>query len=205
MPLLNDNDLDRLSREAADQYDVEQGTSGWETLERRLDAELPQDRRKRRLLLWWLLAGMLLLGGALWGWKPWQGTAGKESIAKKEQILTESNTRKESPNDLSGTPSPAETAKKENNTITGSNIPTAADAPQPGHTQARAIKQPPVTRSGQIQPQNTTAGPQLKSNTSATPLPTHTSVIPYTATKQDLPDSNDSVTRSNPVQTSSIQ
>ncbi len=77
MPLLNDNDLDRLSREAADQYDVEQTTSGWEALEQRLDKELPQDRRRRRLLLWWLLAGVLLLGGALWGLKPWKGTQEK--------------------------------------------------------------------------------------------------------------------------------
>lgn len=64
MPLLNDNELDRLSREAADQYDVEAGTSGWEAVQQRLDEEMPRKRR-RGLLLWWLLAGMLLLGG---GW-----------------------------------------------------------------------------------------------------------------------------------------
>ncbi|NML21010.1 PorT family protein [Pseudoflavitalea sp. G-6-1-2] len=64
MPLLNDNELDRLSREAADQYDVEVGTSGWEAVQQRLDEELPRKRR-RGFFFWWLLAGMLLLGG---GW-----------------------------------------------------------------------------------------------------------------------------------------
>lgn len=96
MPLLNDNDLDRLSREAAEQYDVEQTTSGWETLEQRLDKELPQNRRRRGLLLWWLLAGVLLLGGALWGLKPWKGTQEKNGITKKErteQVLTDRNNR----------------------------------------------------------------------------------------------------------------
>lgn len=206
MPLLNDNDLDRLSREAADQYDVEQGTSGWETLERRLDVELPQDRRRRRLLLWWLLAGVLLLGGALWGWKQWQGIDGKVSIAQKEQTLTESNNRKELHQEPSGTqkptaPQPA-ISKPNRNDIPGLLTQTAR---QTGNTQAGAPKLPPVITSGPDPIQNTDEDPQLKSLTNATPLPTNTSVITYTETRQDLPDRNDSVTRSNPVQTSSFQ
>lgn len=84
MPLPNDNELDRLSREAADQYDVEPGTSGWETLQKRLDEELPRKRR-RGLFFWWLLAGVLLLGG---GWLMWNRNIDSDSekpIAKTAQ------------------------------------------------------------------------------------------------------------------------
>ncbi|WP_276481169.1 porin family protein [Paraflavitalea pollutisoli] len=65
---LNDNDLDRLSREAADQYDVEPHTSGWEALEHRLNKELPpkEDKERRRFLFWLFLIVLLSGGGVLW-------------------------------------------------------------------------------------------------------------------------------------------
>lgn len=65
---LNDNDLDRLSREAADQYDVESGTSGWEALETRLNKELPlkQEKERRRFLFWLFLIVLLAGAGLLW-------------------------------------------------------------------------------------------------------------------------------------------
>lgn len=65
---LNDNDLDRLSRDAADQYDVESSTSGWEALENRLNKELPlKEEKERRRFLFWLFLIVLLAGaGLLW-------------------------------------------------------------------------------------------------------------------------------------------
>jgi hypothetical protein len=64
---LNDNDLDRLSREAAEQYDVDQSTSGWEALETRLNKELPlKEEKERRRFLFWLFFIVLLAGGSLW-------------------------------------------------------------------------------------------------------------------------------------------
>ncbi|MBO9565274.1 MAG: outer membrane beta-barrel protein [Niastella sp.] len=65
---LNDNDLDRLSREAAEQYDVEASTSGWETLENRLNRELPlkEEKERRRFLFWLFLIVLLAGGGLLW-------------------------------------------------------------------------------------------------------------------------------------------
>ncbi|AXY75243.1 porin family protein [Paraflavitalea soli] len=65
---LNDNDLDRMSREAADQFDVEQNTSGWEALENRLNRELPlkEDKERRRFLFWLFLIVLLAGGGLLW-------------------------------------------------------------------------------------------------------------------------------------------
>jgi len=65
---LNDNDLDRVSREAADQFDVEQNTSGWEALENRLNRELPlkEDKERRRFLFWLFFIVLLAGGGLLW-------------------------------------------------------------------------------------------------------------------------------------------
>ena len=65
MSPLNDKDLDRVSREAADQYDVGQSTSGWDALESRLNKEMPQDDRDRKRLLFFLLFMILLTGGGL--------------------------------------------------------------------------------------------------------------------------------------------
>ena len=61
---LNDKDLDRLSRDAAEHYDVESSASGWERLENRLDKELPVKKDRRRFLFW-LTFVALLTGGTL--------------------------------------------------------------------------------------------------------------------------------------------
>lgn len=67
MSPLNDKDLDRLSREAAEQYGAEPPASGWDALEKRLNKELPQkDDSDRRRLLFWLLFIVLLSGSGLW-------------------------------------------------------------------------------------------------------------------------------------------
>jgi hypothetical protein len=63
---LHDNDLDRMSREAAEHFEVEPGASGWEHLENRLDKELPQ-KKKRRRFLFWLFFITATTGGALIG------------------------------------------------------------------------------------------------------------------------------------------
>jgi hypothetical protein len=226
MPLLNDNDLDRLSREAADQYDVDQSTSGWEALEQRLDQELPQDRRRRRLLFWWLLAGVLLLGGALWGLKPWRGQEEKNGIAKKdkaEQLITESNNRNDKEETTNNTEDnhikEGTVPKDQENTATGNDITepiherssakeaaSASGAPgfrspggkySAGHPNATTLHK----RSRQ---QNSTKSPSNPS-ISATLHPTRPSDSPYKSTEQDLPERNETVTSSNPVQTRSIQ
>ena len=63
MPL-QDNDLDRLSREAAEHFEVEPVGSGWEHLEARLNKELPQKKDRRRFLFWLFLVS-ITTGGAL--------------------------------------------------------------------------------------------------------------------------------------------
>ncbi|WP_207510240.1 outer membrane beta-barrel protein [Longitalea luteola] len=61
---LHDNDLDRISREAAEHFEVDSGASGWADLEKRLDEELPQKKKKRRFLFW-LFFITATTGGAL--------------------------------------------------------------------------------------------------------------------------------------------
>lgn len=63
---LHDKDLDRLSREAAEHFEAEPGASGWANLEKRLDIELPQKKKKRRFLFW-LFFITATTGGALFG------------------------------------------------------------------------------------------------------------------------------------------
>lgn len=70
---LHDKDLDRLSREAAEHFEVESGASGWANLEKRLDVELPQKKKKRRFLFW-LFFITATTGGALIGIMKYQPT-----------------------------------------------------------------------------------------------------------------------------------
>lgn len=51
-----------MSREAAEQTDVDQSPSGWEQLEKRLNKEMPEEEKRRRFL--WVFFLFLLLGGS---------------------------------------------------------------------------------------------------------------------------------------------
>lgn len=63
---LNDKDLDRLFRKAAEQYDLRPRPLDWENLEQRLNKELPVEKKKdRRRVLWFLLLIGLITGGGL--------------------------------------------------------------------------------------------------------------------------------------------
>lgn len=63
---LDDDNLDRLSREAAEHFEAEAGASGWDHLEQRLNKELPQEKKRRRFLFWLILI-TAVTGGALTG------------------------------------------------------------------------------------------------------------------------------------------
>jgi hypothetical protein len=63
---LDDDNLDRLSQEAADRFEVEAGASGWDHLEQRLNKEMPQEKKRRRFLFWLFLI-TATTGGALTG------------------------------------------------------------------------------------------------------------------------------------------
>jgi hypothetical protein len=65
MQPLNDDNLDRLSREAADQFEIDAGAFGWERLEKRLTQELPEQEKDRRRFLFWMFFIVLVTGGGL--------------------------------------------------------------------------------------------------------------------------------------------
>lgn len=81
---LSDKDLDRLSREASEQFDVDQSPSGWEQVEKRLNKELPQEKERKRRFLWIFFLFFLVGGsGLLWL------LAGNRSEKQSAQQLTE--------------------------------------------------------------------------------------------------------------------
>ena len=93
---LSDKDLDRLSREAAEQYDVEQNTSGWDKLEQKLNKHLPaKDRKERRRFLFFIWIFAFLTGGGLvWmltGNHTRQAITLKEGSTQITQVPSESN------------------------------------------------------------------------------------------------------------------
>ena len=61
----SDEELDRISREAAKRYTPPVPEGGWDALSRRLDVEMPRKDKKRRFF-WLFFAGLLLTGGAWW-------------------------------------------------------------------------------------------------------------------------------------------
>lgn len=211
MPLHNDNELDRLSREAADQFDAELPASGWDALERRLDEELPQERRKRRLLLWWWLPGLLLLGGALWGVMTWNQPSKMEQ--ENIPVITETNKR----NSLVKNNSSTESTKQEAATIE-TRVQSAPESHTSNNTPvdngqikinsdisvvASAKRKPFSQRSKTTQTPVLQAAQGLQQTNNLADSPTKTAVDPYMTSTQDrqLPGT---VTRDSPEQKSSI-
>src|ERR1044071_5702761 len=116
---LNDNDLDRLSREAAEHYDVESSASGWEVLENRLDRELPHKEDKdRRRFLFWLVFIAAITGGTLF-WMLNNYTPSKDSLAqnKGQNNIVSSTTTTEDKSGSGNTAAKTNTGASDNNNI----------------------------------------------------------------------------------------
>jgi hypothetical protein len=102
---LSDNELDRLGRDAAEQYNAPQGSVSWDAISRRLDEEMPREKRKRRFFFWIILAAMLLSGGA--GYYYFSGDEKtietvKEDIKNKEEDVAASKSKTTVEHDGSG-------------------------------------------------------------------------------------------------------
>jgi len=63
----DDNELDRLSKEAAGKYEVP-GKANWQAMQVELDKVLPEENKPQRkfFFFWWLLPALLLGGTAWW-------------------------------------------------------------------------------------------------------------------------------------------
>ena len=60
---LDDNELDRLSRDAAEHYEPAAAPPAWDGLQKRLDREMPTRREGKDRKYWLLLLLLLLVGG----------------------------------------------------------------------------------------------------------------------------------------------
>jgi hypothetical protein len=62
--LQDDNELEKLSRDAAENYPLDRSPDSWNKLQLRLDAEMPEERRRRYLLFFLLF--LFLGSGVFW-------------------------------------------------------------------------------------------------------------------------------------------
>ena len=86
---LDDKNLDRLSREAAENF-RQPGEPSWENIEKTLDKEMPQEKKKRRgFLLWFILLG-LLAGGSIYYFTKQNNTTHKTAIVSTPDKNNES-------------------------------------------------------------------------------------------------------------------
>ena len=60
---LDDNELDRLSRDAAERYEPDAAPPAWDGLQKRLDREMPTRKEGKDRKYWLLLLLLLLVGG----------------------------------------------------------------------------------------------------------------------------------------------
>ncbi len=109
---LDDNNLDRLSAEAAEHYHAP-GNPSWESLEQVLDIELPQKKEKKRrgLFFFFLFTGLFISGAGFWYYRT---PAPSSAIARSK-----GNT----------IPAAVTTAANTNNASTGS-LATGATVPE---------------------------------------------------------------------------
>jgi len=86
--LHDDNELDNLSREAAEGYSMDRSSDSWNKLQVRLDAEMPEQRRRRYLLFFLLF---LFVGSGLF-WLSRINTADAD-----DEVLTDNSSEQVSP------------------------------------------------------------------------------------------------------------
>ena len=138
---LHDKDLDRLSREAAEHFEADSGASGWANLEKRLDVELPQKKKKRRFLFW-LFFITATTGGALIGIMKYQPVTPLAKNAPGVVVKSDNgnNTTPQSPSQTTTTKAQpvndattpvAEPSTATNTTVAGNNQPAPATGVSP--------------------------------------------------------------------------
>lgn len=166
---LSDNELDRLSREAAEQSDVDLRPSGWEQVEQRLNKELPLQKERDRRRFLWLFFILLVAGGS---GLVWMLTGKKENnITSKPTIQSAANTDNKTLTPVLTPTNPDPEAIKGNKTANEENS-TIADNNTPNTALSRNQKTSPEAT---LYPENKTSAPNK--------------VVSITRSKNKLPDS----------------
>jgi hypothetical protein len=131
--LQDDNELDRLSREAAEGYSVDQSTDSWKKLEVRLDAELPEKRRRRYLLFFLLV--LFVGSGAFWISRMNGNDELKQSLSPSEEAINKVGDANAQPENIVNPESkPDEKTIEKNNESEQATAPSTSRAVETGTT-----------------------------------------------------------------------
>lgn len=139
---LSDKDLDRLSREAAEQFAVEPHASDWDQLASKLEKELPvQKDDKKRRALWLLLVLLLTCGGGLFWLLADTGTATNTvaTTTPSQETVANNSSSKESANSTDNTKISADKEINKNSTSEPNSITAATKEPSASNSTENSV------------------------------------------------------------------
>jgi hypothetical protein len=172
---LDDDNLDRLSREAAEHFEVEAGASGWDHLEKRLNKEMPQEKKRRRFLFWLFLI-TATTGGALTGILKYQPVT---PLAKKvASAVTPVDKTTPLPDNQTGK---TRTPNTQPETVSGNYETPVTTAAPTTDKQPVGSNQPPVAATSNTKPVISTGKPDANQ-----PATTTTVTVPNKALTQQV-------------------
>ncbi len=85
--LQDDKELDKLSREAAENYSLDRSPDSWDKLHSRLDAEMPSEKRRRYLLF--ILFFLFVGSGLFWASRMNDFGTGEQELTKDRNNSTD--------------------------------------------------------------------------------------------------------------------
>jgi len=141
----DDNELDRLSKEAAGRYEAP-GNANWQAMQAELDKVLPEEKTKRRIIFFWWFLPVLLAGGTTW-WllqkqNPVQLTEKNIPAISSNKAANPGTTQKPGSNDI------AVAVAQENATEKKAAVKVEADLQTSVTKTAQSTKRLPVQKSG---------------------------------------------------------
>ncbi len=146
----DDNELDRVSREAAGKY-TPPADANWQVLSNELDKVMPVEKRKRRILFYWWLLPALLIGGATAYWLVEKNNTDDITATSKQSILTQTDKKEEK--NIAPTV-PANDVKKQNDPTVNGNV----EKEVPNKLIATKTAKQPLTNNSSNTQERTNAG-----------------------------------------------
>ena len=131
---LDDKDLDRMSREASENYRAP-GTPSWENLEKTLAKEMPQEKKKRRGFILWLILLGLLAGGSIYYFGTRHISPVENGVAAVHNNKNETDKEKNDPGKVAATPNSNSESKNNKSILPVSPVTNKNSVPaNPNHS-----------------------------------------------------------------------
>jgi hypothetical protein len=152
-----DKDLDRISRNAAENYQAP-GRPAWDALQKTLEKELPQEKEKKRrgFLFFFLFAGLFVAGSLYW-YAGKQTTPAGIATNKKIEAITKNKNNNQVERNAIGTKADSD---KKNKIFDNKDITTTANVSSKKHSVLRKdhllLPIPEKTNNGPVKSKNTT-------------------------------------------------